>query len=176
MAIDKIGAQFVRRFKLPAKNIDLVLVRCIDNEYGDYTVTLYKNLKIPETNFDSFTIAAEKVVSPDINTIEGYLPKTIDRTQFNNRGEKIGRSKVTLDLREGYKNIKLKANDRSVEMSDGLLKIDEKGVRFLGTTKYLLVDVICEENTEKATIKFTGDKLTPMAKRVLKLFSQIRNK
>ena len=102
-----------------------------------------------------------------------YSPKTIYRNQFNSKGEKFGSSLVSQDLRDRYKNIKILANDQSVEMSNGLLKIDNKGVSVVDQDK-LPCDF--EREADNFKIKFKGDKLTPMAKRVLKLFNQAMNK
>lgn len=170
MAIEKV----VRRFRIPSKNIDWALTQS-ENEFGAKTLTLYKNSRISKANLDCFTKAAEKEIREEGGTgFNGweYNPKRIYRTQFDNKGEEIGGSCVILDSRNGHKNIKIQANDQSVEMSDGALKIDDKGVKVVKVVDGKFFNLPAHD----FKIQFKGDKLTPMAKRILKLFNQLINK
>lgn len=165
MAIEKTGAKLLRRFRLPERNIDLALVRTKEG-----VLELYKNSRIPGTKLDCFTKVAQKEVWKDFSYGRwqlDYSPKKVRRIQFDSKGEIIGRSEVIQDRRN--KNIKIGANDQSVKMSNGVLKIDNKGVN--------VVEYKSDElKTDKFKIQFMGDKLTPMAKRILKLFNKVINK
>ena len=118
-----------------------------------------------------FTKVAQKKVFEECGTgLYGleYRPKTILRTQFDSKGENIGGSYVSLTSRMGHKDVKISADDQSVKMSNGVLKIDNKGVRVVGD--------VYAPNTDEFKIQFMSDKLTPMAKRILKLLNQAINK
>lgn len=172
MTIEKTGAQVLRRFRIPKKNIDLALTQS-KGELGNNILTLYKNSRIPGTNLDCFTKVAQKEIWEEggsgFRGLE-YHPKRIHRTQFDNKGEEIGSSYVYLDSRKGRKNIVIHSvNDQSVTMPNAALKIDDKGVKVVNVNFNNLP-------ADTFEIQFKSEKLTPMAKRVLKMFNQLINK
>lgn len=155
MAIEKTGAQLLRRFVLPKKNIDLALVRTRGG-----MLELYKNSKIPGTQLDSFTKVAEKAVYEQRGSINSII-----RTQFSSDGREIGKSIVT----RSYRPIGITVNDKSVKMPE------ESSITFM----YLNCQPRIYDRPRiflDGQIQFLDKKLTPMARRVLKLFNQAVNK